>query len=507
MFAELCATSRVHELARLHRSPTLGSRRVAAATSRRPRCPRRLRGARADHRRQLRRPPPPPRPGVARGDRAGQTIAITASTQRARRRAQPRYPAGSPRRRPPRPRPGGARSRRATACTSVTSIVTRRNDRRLLTTAGQPVRNRDRWTVTATLTDGALVVSHLGGHGTVTLPAEYAREHVRLGYAATEHGHQGDTVDIAYELVTRATTHRGLYVGATRGRAANQVLVVTDPATPPKPATSSSTSWPTTAPTSPPSPNAAISPPRSRPAGQPRAASPTGSTRSAADSSNDETTCTPGSTRPRRRAAKRRLDLAALQPELDAARAAWAPYAARIADLNEQLHERLKPARGTPRDARTPASAADGPPVTASPTARPRRRRRRSDRPSDRDQRRTVQAATSTSSPPEPARSATPPTPTGRAPTSTTSTASSSRRSNASSTPSTPGSMGRRTPPVTRRATAAVETITDASRALPAPGHRARRPDVRPGQELLPPMARRDQGIQLPRRVELGLEL
>ena len=111
-------------------------------------------------------------------------------------------------------------------------IVTRRNDRQLLTTAGEPVRNRDRWVVTATLTDGALVVSHVGGHGEVTLPADYTREHVRLGYAATEHGHQGDTVDVAYELVTRATTHRGLYVGATRGRAVNHLLVVTDTADP-----------------------------------------------------------------------------------------------------------------------------------------------------------------------------------------------------------------------------------------------------------------------------------
>ena len=53
-------------------------------------------------------------------------------------------------------------------------------------------------------------------------------EHVRLGYAATEHGHQGDTVDVAYEVVTRDTTHRGLYVGATRGRDPNRFLVASD---------------------------------------------------------------------------------------------------------------------------------------------------------------------------------------------------------------------------------------------------------------------------------------
>ena len=51
---------------------------------------------------------------------------------------------------------------------------------------------------------------------------------MRLGYAATEHGNQGITVDVAYHLVTGSTTSRGLYVGATRGRQSNQFLVVTD---------------------------------------------------------------------------------------------------------------------------------------------------------------------------------------------------------------------------------------------------------------------------------------
>jgi hypothetical protein len=39
---------------------------------------------------------------------------------------------------------------------------------------------------------------------------------------------QGDTVDIAIELVSPATTHRGLYVGATRGRDENRIHVVTE---------------------------------------------------------------------------------------------------------------------------------------------------------------------------------------------------------------------------------------------------------------------------------------
>ncbi len=53
---------------------------------------------------------------------------------------------------------------------------------------------------------------------TITLPADYAREHVQLAYATTEHGAQGDTSDRSITLATTATTGRGLYVGMTRGR-------------------------------------------------------------------------------------------------------------------------------------------------------------------------------------------------------------------------------------------------------------------------------------------------
>ena len=71
-------------------------------------------------------------------------------------------------------------------------------------------------------------MTHRGGHGDVTLPADYVREHVRLGYAATEHGWQSDTVDTAIALTSPATTRRGLYVAATRGRDDNILCVVTD---------------------------------------------------------------------------------------------------------------------------------------------------------------------------------------------------------------------------------------------------------------------------------------
>ena len=108
-------------------------------------------------------------------------------------------------------------------------VVTRRNDRHLTTSHGDTVHNRDTWTVVATHPDGSLTVTKPDGPaGRSTLPPDYVAEHVRLGYAATEHGHQGDTVDVGIALTSAATTHRGLYVAATRGRDDNRIHVITD---------------------------------------------------------------------------------------------------------------------------------------------------------------------------------------------------------------------------------------------------------------------------------------
>jgi hypothetical protein len=107
-------------------------------------------------------------------------------------------------------------------------VVTRRNDRRIVTDHGEPIRNRELWTVTDIGHDGSLTVTANRGHATAVLPVEYIHDHVRLGYAATEHGVQGDTTTIGIELVSTATTRRGAYVGLTRGRDDNTVLVVTD---------------------------------------------------------------------------------------------------------------------------------------------------------------------------------------------------------------------------------------------------------------------------------------
>jgi conjugative relaxase-like TrwC/TraI family protein len=107
-------------------------------------------------------------------------------------------------------------------------IATRRNDRSLVSSTGQHVRNRDQWLVCAIDARGDIIATRVDGGGDVVLPADYAREHVHLGYAATEPGNQSDTRDRSLILVTESTTGRGLYVGMTRGRASNHILVVTD---------------------------------------------------------------------------------------------------------------------------------------------------------------------------------------------------------------------------------------------------------------------------------------
>ena len=75
---------------------------------------------------------------------------------------------------------------------------------------------------------GDVTAARIDGGGVVVLPAEYTRDHVRLGYAATEPGNQSDTQDRSITLATGSTTCRGLYVGMTRGRHSSHVLVVTD---------------------------------------------------------------------------------------------------------------------------------------------------------------------------------------------------------------------------------------------------------------------------------------
>jgi hypothetical protein len=112
-------------------------------------------------------------------------------------------------------------------------VVTRRNDRHLMTGRGW-VKNGDRWTVVRRHDDGALDVQRPGGGAAVTLPARYVAEHLELAYATTAYRAQGSTVDTAHAIVTGpGMTREVLYVMLTRARETNHAYVCTNTAVEP----------------------------------------------------------------------------------------------------------------------------------------------------------------------------------------------------------------------------------------------------------------------------------
>jgi len=105
-------------------------------------------------------------------------------------------------------------------------IQTRQNARHLQTDTGRWVRNRQRWQIDAISPDGSVVARGRGGR--VTLPAEYAREHVELAYFQTVHASQGLSRRQGGTLVDELSGWRSLYVGMTRGREQNTAYVVVE---------------------------------------------------------------------------------------------------------------------------------------------------------------------------------------------------------------------------------------------------------------------------------------
>ena len=106
-------------------------------------------------------------------------------------------------------------------------VLTRRNAPRLAYGRGLFVKNGDLFTVTGVLDDGGLEVIAAGG-APLALPAEYVRDHVQLGYAATIHRSQGVTVDASHAVVDGTCPRESAYVALTRGRADNRLWVVCD---------------------------------------------------------------------------------------------------------------------------------------------------------------------------------------------------------------------------------------------------------------------------------------
>jgi conjugative relaxase-like TrwC/TraI family protein len=351
LFNELCASGRVHELSRLHRFREPWE--AAASLQLRAGNPRALdayqthnrivAGSLDDHLHRL---------AVAwiAHTTAGRSVAITAATNDHVDAVNSAIQAA--RRRLGHLGPDRAVSIAGGEVAHPGDVVaTRQNCRDLATSTGEPVRNRDLWDVVSTHPDGSLTVSHRTGHGTVRLPADYTRAHVRLGYAATEHGAQADTVDVAIDLISSATTHRGLYVGATRGRDENRIHVLTDTGDVAEardvldivlahdradiPAVTQRRDLARQAQSTPPL------------RAEPVSIIPdwVGPWRAQLKSRRDDLLDYLADRASRR--AEAATQLAHLQPELAAARTAWQPYANSIAAIEHELQTRLRPAMWT----------------------------------------------------------------------------------------------------------------------------------------------------------------
>ncbi|WP_460536420.1 AAA family ATPase [Humibacter ginsengiterrae] len=96
-------------------------------------------------------------------------------------------------------------------------VQTRRNDSRT------GVENRQSWTVVRITDDAILLTSASDSTEFRRIGHEYARQHLHLGYATTVYGAQGETTDRS--LVGPGVNAAGLYVGLTRGRKNNNVII------------------------------------------------------------------------------------------------------------------------------------------------------------------------------------------------------------------------------------------------------------------------------------------
>jgi len=113
------------------------------------------------------------------------------------------------------------------AASAGDTVVTRRNNRRLALSTSDWVKNGDRWTVRAVLPGGAVTVQHHHTRRVITLPADYASQHLALGYASTVHAAQGATADTCHTVATGAEDRQLLYVAMTRGRTGNHLYLAT----------------------------------------------------------------------------------------------------------------------------------------------------------------------------------------------------------------------------------------------------------------------------------------
>ncbi|MDT5371204.1 MAG: hypothetical protein QOC62_5635, partial [Mycobacterium sp.] len=88
------------------------------------------------------------------------------------------------------------------------------------------VRNGNRWRVAAVDTDtNRVAVERLTDKARTVFTADYLKEHVTLGYAATVHSAQGMTADSSYAILGEGSSRAMAYVAMTRGRHNNEAFL------------------------------------------------------------------------------------------------------------------------------------------------------------------------------------------------------------------------------------------------------------------------------------------
>ncbi|WP_431246404.1 AAA family ATPase [Leifsonia xyli] len=97
-------------------------------------------------------------------------------------------------------------------------VQTRRND------SAADVQNRENWVVKSVTADHVMLASERDSGDLRWITRAYANSHLHLAYATTVYGVQGETTDLSF--VGPGVDASGLYVGLTRGRQSNSVVVV-----------------------------------------------------------------------------------------------------------------------------------------------------------------------------------------------------------------------------------------------------------------------------------------
>jgi hypothetical protein len=86
----------------------------------------------------------------------------------------------------------------------------------------RPVRNGNRWKVHAIdPATNRLAAERVDDGARAVFSADYARDHINLGYAVTVHSAQGVTADTSHAVLGENTTRAVLYVAILRGRDTN----------------------------------------------------------------------------------------------------------------------------------------------------------------------------------------------------------------------------------------------------------------------------------------------